>query len=77
LPGLRQHQGVRAALEELRTDQFFQGDHVARQGALRDEQRVGRRSEAQVLGNAFEGSQGIQGQPTAIEAGFRHANSSG
>ncbi len=72
LPGLGQHQRMRLALEQLRADQFFERDHMARQGALRNQQRVGRRGEARMLGDALEGAQCIQRQPAAIDGGLAH-----
>ena len=48
------------ALEQLHADQFLERDHVARQGALRDQQRIGGGGEARVLGDAFEGAQRVQ-----------------
>ena len=71
-PGLGQHQCMRTALEQLRTDQFLERDHVPRQRALRYQQRVGRRGEAQVLRNAFECAQCVQRQPAAIDGCLAH-----
>ena len=42
-------------------------DDMARQRALRDEQRIGRGGKAAVLGDAFEGPQCVQRQPAPVD----------
>jgi hypothetical protein len=72
LTRLGQHQGMRPSFEQLRTDQFFKRDHMSRQCALGNQQRIGSRGEAQVLGYSLEGAQRVQRQPTAIDARLTH-----
>ena len=67
LSGLGEGEGVRPALEQLHADQALERDDVARQRALRDEQRIGGGREAAVLGDAFEGAQGVQRQPAPVD----------
>ena len=72
LTGLGQHQRVRAALEELYADQLLERDHVARQRALRNQQRIRRGREAQVLRDALERAQRVQRQPASIHRSLAH-----
>src|SRR5581483_8569235 len=64
---------MRAPLEQLLAEQALECDHVAGQGALRDEQRVRCRREAAVLGDALEGAQRIERQPASIDRRIGHA----
>ena len=77
LSGFRQDQCVRAALEQLRADQLFERDDMPRQGALGYQQRIGGGGEAQVLGNAFEGAQRVQGQPSTVDIDLCHTTLQG
>ena len=72
LPRLGQSERMRPPLEELHSREALERDDVARQGALRDQQRVGGRGEAAVLGDTFEGAQRIKRQPAAVDRFFVH-----
>jgi hypothetical protein len=72
LSGLGEGECVRPALKQLHADQTLQRNHMARQRALRDQQRVGGGREAAVLGDAFEGTQCVQRQPASVDALFLH-----
>ena len=67
LAGLGEGERVRPALEELHPGEPLERDHVPRQRALGDQQRIGRGREAAVLGDALEGAQGIQRQPASVD----------
>jgi hypothetical protein len=72
LTGLREHERVRAPLEELHTDQLLDRNDVPRQRTLRDQQGVRRTREAAVLGNGLECAQGIERQPAPVDSDSIH-----
>ena len=76
LARLREHERVRPAFEQLHADQGLERDDVARQCALRDQQRIGGDREAAVLGDALERAQRVQRQPAAAYGGFVHRSAS-
>jgi hypothetical protein len=65
---------MRLAVEELHAYEALERNDVARQRALRDQQRVCSRRETAVLCDALEGAQGIQRQPAPIDALFAHGS---
>ena len=58
---------VRAALEELDTQEPLELDHVAADGTLGDEEAVGGGGEAQVPADGFEGAEGVERQPASVQ----------
>ena len=72
LAGLGQHEGVRTALEELHADQFLERDHVARQRALGNQERIRCARETAVLGDRFKRPQGVEWQPAPVDPHLVH-----
>ena len=54
LSRLGQDQAMWLALEQLRSNEFLERDHMPRQGALRNQQRIGGGGETQMFGDPFE-----------------------
>ena len=59
---------------EEHPDEALEGNDVPGKCALRDQQRIGGRSEAAVLGDALKGAQGIQRQPASIDRFLGHSH---
>ena len=72
LAGLGEREGMRAAVKQLHARQALERNDMARQGALRDEQRIRRGGKAAVFGDAFEGPQRVQRQPAPVDGFLCH-----